>query len=170
MKTFTDKKNRKWELELNVGSARRVKDETGVNMLNLLSLESNGRASTEPLEKLIDDPFALVNVLCVLCRKQAEKENISDEEFAEIFDADVIEAATNALIEEIINFSPAAKRKALTKFYQTAQRIAAEKEAELDKLLNDGSLEAKIEEEMKKSFTGSRASSESTPIPSPSGS
>ena len=170
MKTFIDKKNRKWELELNVGSARRVKDETGVNMLNLLSLESNGRASTEPLEKLIDDPFALVNVLYALCRKQAEKENISDEDFAEIFDADVIEAATNALIEEIINFSPAAKRKALTKFYQTAQRIAAAKEAELEKTLNDGTLDAKIEEEMKKLYTGSQASSVSIPIHSPSGS
>ena len=79
-------------------------------------------------------------------------------------------AATDALIEEIINFSPAAKRKALMKFYQTAQRIAAAKEAELEKTLNDGTLDAKIEEEMKKLYTGSQASSVSIPIRSPSGS
>jgi anaerobic ribonucleoside-triphosphate reductase len=92
------------------------------------------------------------------------------EDFAELFDADAIEAAVNALIEEIINFSPAAKRKALTRFYQTAQRIAAAQEKELEKILNDEKVDEKIEEEMKKSYTGSQASSASIQIPLHSGS
>jgi len=167
MTTFTDKQKKTWSLELTVGSARRVKNETGVNLLNMISLEPDGKASTAELEKLIEDPFALVNVLFTLCAKQAEE---SGEDFAERFDADVIMAATNALIEEIINFSPAAKRRALTKFYQTAQRIAAEQEKELEKILNDENLDEKIEEEMKKSYTGLQASSASIQIPLHSGS
>ena len=170
MTTFTDKQKKTWSLELTVGSARRVKNETGVNLLNMISLEPDGKASTAELEKLIEDPFALVNVLFTLCAKQAEEGGISGEDFAERFDADVIMAATNALIEEIINFSPAAKRRALTKFYQTAQRIAAEQEKELEKILNDENLDEKIEEEMKKSYTGLQASSASIQIPLHSGS
>ena len=170
MTTFTDKQKKTWSLELTVGSARRVKNETGVNLLNMISLEPDGKASTAELEKLIEDPFALVNVLFTLCAKQAEESGVSGEDFAERFDADVIMAATNALIEEIINFSPAAKRRALTKFYQTAQRIAAEQEKELEKILNDETLDEKIEEEMKRSFTGSQASSASIQIPLHSGS
>ena len=170
MTTFNDKQKKTWSLELTVGSARRVKNETGVNLLNMISLEPDGKASTAELEKLIEDPFALVNVLFTLCAKQAEEGGISGEDFAERFDADVIMAATNALIEEIINFSPAAKRRALTKFYQTAQRIAAEQEKELEKILNDENLDEKIEEEMKKSYTGLQASSASIQIPLHSGS
>ena len=170
MTTVNDKKNKTWSLELTVGSARRVKNETGVNLLNMISLESDGKASTAELEKLIEDPFALVKVLFTLCEKQAEESGVSGEDYAELFDGDVITAATNALIEEIINFSPAAKRKALTKFYQTAQRIAAAQEKELEKILNDEKVDEKIEEEMKKSYTGSQASSASIQIPLHSGS
>lgn len=170
MTKFNDKKNKTWSLELTVGSARRVKDETGVNLLNMISFESDGKASIAELEKLIKDPFALVNVLFALCATQAKEADISGEDFAELFDADAIEAAANALIEEIINFSPAAKRKALTKIYQTTQRIAAREEAELEKMLNDENLDAKVEKEMKKLFTESQASSASIPTPSPSAS
>ena len=146
MTTFNDKQKKTWSLELTVGSARRVKNETGVNLLNMISLEPDGKASTAELEKLIEDPFALVNVLFTLCAKQAEESSVSGEDFA------------------------AAKRRALTKFYQTAQRIAAEQEKELEKILNDENLDEKIEEEMKKSYTELQASSASIQIPLHSGS
>jgi hypothetical protein len=164
MKIFKDKHKKDWTIELTVGSARRVKAETEIDLINAISLGNDG-ASISEIEKLINDPFKLVDVLFALCRDQAEKDSVSGEQFAELFDADAIEAAANALVEELINFSPAAKRKALMKLYQTAQRIAAKNEAELEKILESDDLEPQIEEALKKSFIDSPESSESVRIP-----
>ena len=164
MKTFKDKNKNDWTIELTIGSARRVKADTEIDLINAISLEKDG-ASISEIEKLINNPFKLVDVLFSLCRNQAEKNSISDVDFADLFDADAIEAAANALVEEIILFSPAAKRKALMKLYQTAQRIAAKNEAELEKILESDELEPQIEEALKKSYIDSPESSESIRIP-----
>ena len=169
MKTFTDKNKKAWTIELTVGSARRVKSDTTIDLFKVISLEKDGKAEmTDTLQRLIEDPCALVDVLYSLCRIQAEKEGITDKDFGELFDADAIEAAANALVEEIILFSPAAKRKALTKIYTMAQRIAAKNEAELDKLLDNKELEKQLESRLNASFTAAQVSSESILTPSPS--
>lgn len=170
MTTFNDKTKTPWTLELTVGSARRVKADTTVDLVNIISLDGDGKASMKTLEKLIEDPFALVNVIFSLCKPQAEKAGITDEAFAELLDADAVEAAANALVEEIINFTPAAKRKALTKIHQIAQRIAAKNEAALDQILESGQLEEQIEKQLKISSTSTPESSASIPTPSPSAS
>ena len=170
MTTFNDKQKRAWTLELTVGSARRVKADTTVDLVNIISLENDGKASMEALGKLVEDPFALVDVIFSLCKPQAEKEGITDKQFADLLDADAVEAAANALVEEIINFCPAAKRKALKKINQIAQRIAAKNEAELDEMLESGQLERELEKQLNASYTNTRESSVSTPTPSPSAS
>lgn len=170
MRTFNDKNKKAWTLELTVGSARRVKADTTVDLVNIISLDGDGKASMKALEKLIEDPFALVDVIFSLCRPQAEKENITDADFADLLNADAIEAAANALVEEIINFTPAAKRKALTKIHEIAQRIAAKNEAMLDQVLGSDQLEKEIEKQLNVSFTNTPESSASTPTHSPSAS
>ena len=170
MTTFQDKNKTTWTLELTVGSARRVKADTTVDLVNIISLEDDGKASMAALGKLIEDPFALVDVIFSLCRPQAEKAGITDAAFAELLDADAVEAAANALVEEIINFTPAAKRKALTKIHQIAQRIAARNEAALDKILENGQLEEQVEKQLNASFTNMPGSSASILTPSPSAS
>ena len=165
MTTFQDKNKTTWTLELTVGSARRVKADTTVDLVNIISLEGDGKTSMAALGKLIEDPFALVDVIFSLCRPQAEKSGITDAAFAELLDA-----AANALVEEIINFTPAAKRKALTKIHQIAQRIAARNEAALDKILENGQLEEQVEKQLNASFTNMPGSSASILTPSPSAS
>lgn len=148
MKTFNDKNKKAWRIELTVGSARRVKADTGIDLVNIVAIGNQGKASSEALEKLIDDPFALVDVLYSLCAPQAEKENVGPEAFAELFDAPAIEAATTALVEEIINFFPPTKKKAVEKIYKIAQEVAAKNEAKLTELLNSPELEKEIENKL----------------------
>ena len=42
MKTFTDKNKKAWTIELTVGSARRVKADTTIDLFNVISLEKDG--------------------------------------------------------------------------------------------------------------------------------
>ena len=145
MKTFQDKNKKTWKIEITVGSARRVKAETGIDLVNIVSVGKEGRASSEALEKLIDDPFALVDVLFSLCKPQAKQENVGPEVFAELFDAPAIEAATNALVEEIIDFFPPAKKKAVEKIYRIAQELAKKNEEKLNEMLENPELTKEIE-------------------------
>ena len=103
MRKFTDSTGRDWELSVNVMTATRVKDQTGVDLLDL-----------EALSGTLGNVYTLVNVLWILVSKQAEKLGVDDESFGASLAGDAIEAATDSLMEEIINFFPLQRRKVLT--------------------------------------------------------
>ena len=148
MKTFNDKNKKTWRIELTVGSARRIKADTGIDLVNIISIEDQGKASSAELEKLIDNPFKLVDVLYSLCAPQAKEENVGPEAFAELFDAAAIEAATTAMVEEIIDFFPPTKRKAIEKIYKIAKDVEAKNEAKLMEMLNNPEVEKELENKL----------------------
>ena len=78
--------------------------------------------------------------------------SIDDFAFAELFNADAVEQSSNALMEEIINFSQPAKRKALTRIYRTAKDFAARMDKQLEQILESPELDAEIESALTKSF------------------
>ena len=145
MQSFQDKNGRKWNIELNVGTAKRVKAECGVDLVNAITLTRDGKAQVSELESLAEAPVLLVDVLFSLCRVQAQECGVDDFAFAELFNADAVEESCNALMEEIINFSQPAKRKALTRIYKTAQNVAVKMEKQLEAALDDPELDAEIE-------------------------
>ena len=67
MRKFKDGKGREWSLSMNVMSAKRVKNETGVDLLNMESLSAD-----------LDDVYKLVDVLWSMVSKQAEKLDMLD--------------------------------------------------------------------------------------------
>jgi len=136
MKSFTDNKGRTWTLEVTVATVKRVRGLCKVDLNSIVELDKNNRPSAELLERLSSDPVLLVDVLYAVCKPQADKLGITDEDFGEAMAGDAIEQATTALLEEIIDFFPAAKRLVMRKIL-SASRIfeaAARKklEAELD--------------------------------------
>ena len=58
MKPFNDSASRTWEVTVNVGAVRRVRDILGVDLMDV--------AGGDLLERLADDPVLLVDVLIVL--------------------------------------------------------------------------------------------------------
>lgn len=126
MFSFVDLENREWKLSITIGSVRQVKETLGVDLLGF----------PEILEKLSGDIYTLVNVLFVLVKPQADKLNVTDEDFGYALGGDVLEKAVDALMEELINFFPQRRRELLQKLktkskeYQETVLAKAEKQIE----------------------------------------
>jgi hypothetical protein len=115
MKCFKDSKARTWDITVNVGTAKAVKDLTTVNLFDLYSTEA---------QKVFSDPCLLVNVLYVLCKKQAEDRKISDVEFGECLVGDSIEEAATSLLQEVAHFFPKSRREIMEKMLEKSQTAA----------------------------------------------
>ena len=154
MNCFKDKTGRQWTLDLNVGSAMRGKAETGFDVVNVIQINDNG-ADTTSLQKLTDDVFLLVSVLYSLCKPQVAQANMTDEQFAEQFDAEVIEKALDALVLEIINFSQPMKKKMLTLIYEKTRSFRAKAEQHLEEVLQSKEFNEELEEQLSASLLSS---------------
>jgi hypothetical protein len=71
----------------------------------------------------------LCDILFALCQPEAQAKNVSDEDFGRALGGDVLDGATTALLEELVDFFPSAKRtvfrKALEKL-RTLEGLAIE--------------------------------------------
>ncbi len=100
MHVYTDAQGKAWEVRLNVTLLRRVRDVLG---LDLNALVADGLAD---LGKFLRDPMRVVEVLFVLCEEQAQRDGVTPEQFGTALYGDCIVDATDALLEELIDFFP----------------------------------------------------------------
>lgn len=99
MSQFTDRDGRTWSLGVTVGDLKPLR-EFGFDLNKIVG------AGSGLGEILFAEPERLVGVLYHLCEKQAEKAGVTPEAFACLFDGPTIEAAGEALLEAVIDFSP----------------------------------------------------------------
>jgi len=127
MKAFTDSAGRAWEVTVNVGAVRRVRDILGVDLVDV--------AGGDLLDRLADDPVLLVDVLYILVKPQADAKGASDEDFGRAMVGGVLDEAASALMKELLGFFPSAQRaRALGKMarkLEAQQAALAEAEAAL---------------------------------------
>lgn len=159
MESFKDKNGKNWIIEINVGSARRVKAECGIDLLNAVTVNSEG-INTSVLDSIGSDAYMLVNVILSLCRKQIDEQNITDEDFLSCFDGETIQSATDSVIKEIINFSQPSKRKMLSLIYTKVKGFRAEAEQQVEKMLNNANFLTELDNQLKEQFTSSQEYSE----------
>lgn len=100
MKTFRDNAGRPWTVVINVYAVKRVRGLLGLDLYSLVDDRFQG------LGKLLADPVALVDVLYVLCKDEADKLGVSDEDFGRGMGGDAIEHASTAFLEELTDFFP----------------------------------------------------------------
>jgi len=143
MQTFQDNQGRPWEVELNVHALKRV---SGTLDVDLLTVMDGGEDSL--LERLVVDPVLLCDVIYVLCRPQADKEKISDEDFGRAMAGDAIDAATTAFLEELVNFFPKARRAVLRKALQKVKKLEEMALKAAAKVLDSKTLENKMKAEL----------------------
>lgn len=102
MRKFKDSEGREWSIAVNIGAAKRLKDQTQIDLLDPASLQ-----------RLSDSPYDVANAIYVLCEAQAKATAISEEQFGAGLSGDAIEEATDALMLEIVDFFPKRQREAL---------------------------------------------------------
>ncbi len=128
MKTFKDATGKDWEVVIHVAALKRVRDLAGVDLMDV--------AGGDLLERLIDDPVLLVNVLYVLVKPQADARTISDEQFGAALVGGALDAAADALIRELLDFFPrgphARALGRLARMLRTHQQTATETQAALE--------------------------------------
>lgn len=164
MNKFVDATGREWAVEVNVATIKRVRSLAGVNLLEVVE--------GELIERLSGDPVLLCDVLCAVCRPQAQREDVSDEAFGEGLAGDAIAEATAALIEGLVAFFPEPRRrlleKAAAKYRQVQTKALAMVETKLDSPGFETELMRRLETELARetsndSSTASPESSASIP-------
>ena len=166
MATFTDKVGRVWTVEISVDTVKRVRTVLDIDLLSIADRES------DVLEKLLDDPVMLCNVLFVVVEPQAKEAGVSDEDFGRSLFGDVLDDATKAFLMGLADFFPRRRREllkaALSKVDEVVDRLSDLAEKRLTSGELDRELEKVVESALAKfgsSSTTLPASSESTPAP-----
>lgn len=139
MQTFRDNAGRTWAVSVDVAAIKRVRALAGFDLLSVM----DGKA----VDRLIADPVLLCDVLCAVCRPEAERLGVTDEDFGRAMAGDAIEHATQALLEELISFCPNPRdrkrlRKFVTTMWTTMEKARDVLERKLDERLEDASRQA----------------------------
>jgi len=160
VKTFTDAQDRTWVVTVDVGALKRVRDLCDVDLMDAIA------DSGKLVGRLDADPVLLCNVLYAICREQAEKDGVSDEEFGRGLIGDVLDQATAALLEDLADFFPARKRAVFAKAVKKANRYADLATERALKRLDDPALDQEVEKMLDEAFAPGTSS---TPAPASSG-
>lgn len=136
MHTFTDNTGSVWTLSVNVSAIKRVRALCGVDLTSITDI-SGSDVTESLLHKLSVDPVLLVDVLYALCKSEADARKISDEQFGSAVFGDVIVSATDALLEEMVDFFPGSKRKILQQILALSRRFEKEIEQEIQNVLQE---------------------------------
>ena len=140
MHSFVDNSRRSWEIAINVAAVKRIRGLLGID---LYALVDDGFKS---LSKLVSDPVTLADVLYCLCKEQADKQSISDEDFGRALAGDAITQAADAFVEELIDFFPDARARAsLRKAIEAGKTVRDKVLSHAEKILDsiDPETEAK---------------------------
>ena len=145
MHTFTDNAGRVWTANLNVATLKRVRALAGVDLASAILVERDGRVEASLLERLASDPALLVDALYALCKDEADKLGVSDEDFGRAMAGDAILGTTDALLDEIVDFFPNPKRAILQRLVAAARRAETAAKAALDKALSTDELDRAVD-------------------------
>jgi membrane-bound ClpP family serine protease len=75
------------------------------------------------LRKARQRPGKLIEILYAICQEQADKTGLKKEQFYDAIIGDCLEAAADALTQEIINFFPKRRREVFQKLVATAGKV-----------------------------------------------
>lgn len=167
MRSFKDIQGRQWSVEINVTAIKRVRGLTGEDLMQVIE--------GTLIEKLIRDPVLLCDVVYAICKPEADSRSVSDEEFGKAMAGDAIEAATTAVLEELVGFCPSPRDRAnLGRVLQATRKVMDRARDLVEKKLDSGELdrladrllaEASPEATAGSSSTSAQESSASTPAP-----
>ena len=138
MQTFRDNAGRTWTIAVDIAGVKRVRTALSVDLMEFLE----GRL----LHRLVSDPVLLCDILYVLCRPEADRGGVSDEDFGRAMGGDTIEHATRALVEALVSFSPNPRDRENLRRVVQAMHTAMEKARDITARRLDERLEQTTEQ------------------------
>lgn len=149
---FTDSKGRDWAIEINVSAIRRVRSLIDIDLLDVLG----GKL----IDRLISDPVLLCDVLFAVCAVQAKDREVTSDDFGSALAGDAISAATDALIGEIIAFSPSPRDRQTLGLAWEKMKSAIDKQREKSaQMVESADLDRAIETALERSRPGGQSGS-----------
>jgi hypothetical protein len=146
MHTFTDTQGRIWRITLGLATCRHLAEQTD-GRVDFVQGARTGQGK-EVFEALSEDLALLGQVAWLLCESQAAEIGVSELDFADAFDMDVLEQFQTALIRAAIDFFPSRSRQFLLRALVVGERVAAEHNAKTQQqatqLMEDPQFEAMI--------------------------
>ncbi len=134
MRSFKDNQGRQWSVDINVTAIKRVRGLTGEDLMQVIE--------GTLIEKLIRDPVLLCDVVYAICKPEADARSISDEEFGKAMAGDAIEAATMAVLDELVGFCPSPRDRAnLGRVLQATRNVMDRARDLVEKKLDSGELD-----------------------------
>jgi hypothetical protein len=134
MPAFKDTEGRNWSVGITVATIKRVRDLMDVDLMEAVE----GKL----LDRLSTDPVLLVDVVYAVCKPEADIVGVTDVQFGTAMAGDVIEHATVALIEAIIDFFPNPRDRAtMRKVYTSTQRMMEKARDVIEHRLESGEME-----------------------------
>lgn len=112
MRKFEDRNGRTWEVSINALAMKRLK---------AAEVDLVDKPVMEEIARIASNPILLCDVLFIVSKPMDGGDAPSEEGFAESMSGESLEAATEALIQEIIDFFPRQK-PALSKAYERARQ------------------------------------------------
>jgi hypothetical protein len=158
MKSFKDAAGRTWTIAISVDAIKRARGLAGIDLLAALD--------GELFQKLAEDPVLLVDTIYAVCKPEADKAGVKDEDFGRAMYGDAIEAATDAFLEELISFFPPLKRRPLTKALEKLKNLQTKAWGLVEQEIDGPRMDAKVQSELDKlsasfgSLLGSPASTQ----------
>jgi len=163
MRSFKDNQERQWSVEINVTAIKRVRGLTGEDLMQVIE--------GTLIEKLIRDPVLLCDVVYAICKPEADSRSVSDEEFGKAMAGDAIEAATTAVLEELVGFCPSPRDRAnLGRVLQATRKVMDRARDLVEKKLDSGELDRLADCLLSEGSGGATAGSSSTSAPASSAS
>lgn len=118
MRRFTDNTGRSWVVAVTVDSVRRVRAAIDFDLMRLID-------DKRQLARIVRDPVLLCDVLYVVCKPQADEQNVSDEDFGRAMAGDAIEHATEQLLNSLVDFCPSPRDRAnLKQVLEVTRQVA----------------------------------------------
>lgn len=133
MQVFKDAKDRVWEISVNVGSVKRVRDIMKIDLTK--STKSDDENSETVLMGILNDPIRLTDVVWNLISKQAEQKSISYDDFTDAIFGDVLESMAYAFAGAMADFFPNPRLRGI--MHQKLQQAKAESVLEQNKMLSE---------------------------------
>jgi len=126
MEKFKDSNGRDWAISINVGTVKTVQAELKIDITDMATLKVLG-----------DDVCLLVDCIYLCCKDEAEKAGITDIQFGQSMAGTALDSASEAFMNELINFFPAQKANLLRKTLEKAKSLQAQATEEIEKRIEN---------------------------------
>jgi hypothetical protein len=147
VRIFKDREGTAWTIDITVTAIKRVRAGMDIDLLTA--------AEGQMLIDLADDEVKMVDLIYWLCKPEAEKRGVSDEQFGEAMLGEAIERAYDAFMEDLADFfRDPAKRRVMRTMLEKAKRLQTKQMAMIEEKLNDPKIDALIDMELKKAGDG----------------